>query len=523
MQYRTVVGLLLLSIVSSNEALRLLVSFGAPSKSHSILGHGVVNRLLEAGHEVVHITSFPRKNPPPKLKEIDVSSIFEFFKTMSEQDDKFKLKNIIGQPNLGDSPFFAYFATYIHKQFLEHPNILKLLNDPNEKFDAVIVEWFFSEMLVGIPPLFECPLIWVSSTESHWQALRLMDEIPNPSYTADLFSSSRPPLDFWQRADGIWKIVKKLVLIDPIVTAYEMWMYSSVYPEIAAKRGVTLPPYSEAVYNASLMLVNSHPSIGGSIKLPQNVKNVGGYHIDTDVKPLPKDLQKLMDEAKHGVIYFSMGSNLKSQDMSDGMKNDLLKMFSTFKQQVIWKFEGDLQNVPANVHLVKWAPQPSILNHPNLKLFITHGGLLSTTESIHFGVPLVGIPVMADQHLNMKTIDSKGFGIAVTLSEDMTPELEEAINKVLLDPAYRTKAKELSRIYHDRPMVPGVELAYWVEHVVSTRGAPHLRSPALDLPFYKRFYFDLAACLAIVFVLLRKAVKYILKMRSKPQPKRKTN
>lgn len=67
-----------------------------------------------------------------------------------------------------------------------------------------------------------------------------------------------------------------------------MWMYNSVYPEIAAKRGVTLSPYSEAVYNASLMLVNSHPSIGGSIKLPQNVKNVGGYHIDTDVKPLPK-------------------------------------------------------------------------------------------------------------------------------------------------------------------------------------------------------------------------------------------
>lgn len=76
-----------------------------------------------------------------------------------------------------------------------------------------------------------------------------------------------------------------------------------------------------------------------------------------------------------------------------------------------------------------------LTDHPNLKLFITHGGLLSTTESIHFGVPLVGIPVLADQHLNMKSVDSKGFGIAVTLSEDMIPELEEAINKVLLDPA----------------------------------------------------------------------------------------
>lgn len=68
-----------------------------------------------------------------------------------------------------------------------------------------------------------------------------------------------------------------------------------------------------------------------------------------------------MDEAKHGVIYFSMGSNLKSEDMSESMKKSLLAMFSKLKQTVIWKFESDLDKVPANVHLVKWAPQQSIL------------------------------------------------------------------------------------------------------------------------------------------------------------------
>lgn len=68
-----------------------------------------------------------------------------------------------------------------------------------------------------------------------------------------------------------------------------------------------------------------------------------------------------MDEAKHGVIYFSMGSNLRSMDMSDQMRNSLLVMFGKLKQTVIWKFEEDLDNVPANIHLVKWAPQQSIL------------------------------------------------------------------------------------------------------------------------------------------------------------------
>ena len=48
--------------------------------------------------------------------------------------------------------------------------------------------------------------------------------------------------------------------------------------------------------------------------------------------------------------------------------------------------------------------------HPNVKLFITHGGLLSTQETIHRGVPVVGIPIMGDQRLNMLKTQSLGVG-----------------------------------------------------------------------------------------------------------------
>lgn len=68
-----------------------------------------------------------------------------------------------------------------------------------------------------------------------------------------------------------------------------------------------------------------------------------------------------MDNSKHGVIYFSMGSNLLSKDMSTGMKESLVNMFGKLKQDVIWKFEDGMENVPSNVHLMKWAPQTSIL------------------------------------------------------------------------------------------------------------------------------------------------------------------
>lgn len=68
-----------------------------------------------------------------------------------------------------------------------------------------------------------------------------------------------------------------------------------------------------------------------------------------------------MDGAKNGVIYFSLGTNVKSDGMSEEMKQSLLKTFSKLDQTVIWKFETDMENTVPNVHLVKWAPQPSIL------------------------------------------------------------------------------------------------------------------------------------------------------------------
>lgn len=70
-----------------------------------------------------------------------------------------------------------------------------------------------------------------------------------------------------------------------------------------------------------------------------------------------------MDEAKNGVIYFSMGSNIKSKDMPEELKANLIKMFATLKQTIIWKFEEELPNIPKNVHILKWAPQPSILGN----------------------------------------------------------------------------------------------------------------------------------------------------------------
>lgn len=69
-----------------------------------------------------------------------------------------------------------------------------------------------------------------------------------------------------------------------------------------------------------------------------------------------------------------------------------------------------------------------------MKLFITHGGLLSTTETIYYGVPALAFPVFGDQKANARQIQNAGFGKVLPLSEITEDKLDTALNQLLYDP-----------------------------------------------------------------------------------------
>ena len=57
-----------------------------------------------------------------------------------------------------------------------------------------------------------------------------------------------------------------------------------------------------------------------------------------------------------------------------------------------------------------------------MKLFITHGGLLSTQESIYHGVKVLGLPLFGDQMVNMAEVQAHGWGKYLQWP-DLNPEL----------------------------------------------------------------------------------------------------
>lgn len=56
---------------------------------------------------------------------------------------------------------------------------------------------------------------------------------------------------------------------------------------------------------------------------------------------------------------------------------------------------------------------------------------LFISETVYYGKPVVGIPFMFDQHMNMHLAEQKGYGICVPFESLSAESLSLAVNKIL--------------------------------------------------------------------------------------------
>uniref|UniRef100_A0A1A9WJX2 UDP-glucuronosyltransferase n=1 Tax=Glossina brevipalpis TaxID=37001 RepID=A0A1A9WJX2_9MUSC len=253
---------------------------------------------------------------------------------------------------------------------------------------------------------------------------------------------------------------------------------------------VRIPKISKMEKNISALLLNSYtplttirPTIAGMVP-------VGGMHIYPP-SPLPDDIRKFLDEAKDGVIYFSLGSNVQSKDMPADKMKIFLQVFGEMKQRVLWKFENEsILNKPNNIMIKSWLPQSDILAHENIKVFITHGGLLGTQEGVHHAVPMLGMPIYCDQHLNMKKAVLGGYAINLHFQSITEEVLKNSLEELLYNPIYRNNIEKISQIFKDRPISARDMAMYWIEYVIRYRGANHLRSAGRDLKWFEFYLLD---------------------------------
>lgn len=76
---------------------------------------------------------------------------------------------------------------------------------------------------------------------------------------------------------------------------------------------------------------------------------------------------------------------------------------------------------------------------------------------------------------------------------------------------YRQNAKVASDRFKDRPMSPAQTVDYWTRYVIRHKGAPHLKSHALNLSWYQYFLLDVIVAVLLVVLLIIYIIFKVLK------------
>jgi MGT family glycosyltransferase len=155
---------------------------------------------------------------------------------------------------------------------------------------------------------------------------------------------------------------------------------------------------------------------------------------ETDGAP---DLPPEFLDGSTPLVYFSLGS-LGSADV-DLMRRIIAVLAATPYRYIVSK--GPLHaeiDLAANMYGAEFLPQTRIL--PLVDLVITHGGNNTTTEALHFGKPMILLPLFWDQYDNAQRMDELGFGVRLNTYGFEPAELVAALDRLLGDAALRTDA-----------------------------------------------------------------------------------
>ncbi|XP_034113803.1 UDP-glucosyltransferase 2 [Drosophila albomicans] len=469
----------LFHLAPQTQGAKILLTLGFPGRSQYIFVESYFKALAARGHEVTVISPFVNK-PVPNVRFILAPKINDHY------DEMLAGMNIPGV--WAQQKFFSEMLENIIDCVLSEPAVQKLMHS-GEKFDVVLAEMVQTESLFGLAQHFNASLIGFSSYGNDYHIDLHMGNISPLSYNPLVTLSLSNPMTFSERLSNKWEVW--------VERAAHYWIHSPAMEKQYAKYFPNAKKTLDEVLDSfDLMLLGQHFTLSYPRPYLPNMIEVGGLHIAHKPKPLPEDVKQFIESSRDGVIYFSLGSNVKSKDLPQETRDTLLKVFGGLKQRVLWKFEDDnMPNKPDNVFLSKWFPQPDILAHKNVKLFISHGGLLSTIESVFFGKPILGIPFFYDQFMNVKRAERMGFGLGLDLQNLNQAELEKTINTLLTTPSYGNAAALISERYRDQPESSLERAVWWTEYVIRHKGAPHMRATSRDLNFFQLHGWDTSAVL----------------------------
>ncbi|KAG6465170.1 UDP-glycosyltransferase [Manduca sexta] len=503
------ISLLLCSAVNSA---RILGVYPMPSISHQVVFQALTRELAKRGHELVVITPNPallKDRPKDNVTEIDTGNTYQIVMNFAKKSpNTVKKRGAISDLEAMTSEQMTQSMILLSDELFNNEEVIALLRDKSQKFDLVIAEGFINAHHI-FANIFNAPLIVFSSAYGLPETFEMTGAVArHPILYPHVMRNKYKNLSFLEKIKEIYN--------EYIFTNWLAKLEKLESDFLKSKFGAEAPTVDELKGLVSLVLLNCFPIFDNNRPVPPNVVYLGGLHLQP-VKELPKDLKHYLDSSKRGVVYVSLGTNVQPSMMDKDLLNAFLDAFREIPYDILWKFDGDnLENVPKNVRIQKWFPQRDLLVHSKIKVFVTQGGLQSTDEAIDAGVPLVGIPFIADQWYNVNKYVELGIGVqldAFTLSAD---DIVKGVNTVAGDDRFRQNLKKLKSIMYDTPQTPLERAVWWTEYVLRHKGAQHLKSPAANMTYAEYFMLDFVLTLigvqSVALVILVYIIYYVIRL-----------
>jgi UDP:flavonoid glycosyltransferase YjiC (YdhE family) len=220
-----------------------------------------------------------------------------------------------------------------------------------------------------------------------------------------------------------------------------------VQPMDALRASVGLPPDPDAMMQFRyLYMVDEPPGFTPDDSLPPTTVRM--QRVIEDGTSLPSWVSEL---PRRPTVYATAGTYVSRypgvlERLLEALSSEPINLILTVGHE---RNPSEFEAYPENVHIESYVPQSLLM--PYCDAVVVHGGTGTVYTALDHGLPMVNVPIGADQFVNAERCAALGVGPVVDFEHRTPYAIRAALREVLDDPSYRERARKVQQSMHALP------------------------------------------------------------------------